>query len=333
MKDNRSALQSAAQRLVGNSDTPTEQTEPLEPEQEVLETEAVLEEETEEVTPEENETEPTVDDTEEEVSDEVEETPADETTETEATDDEPFYTVKVDGDEYEVNLEELTKGYQLEKNYTKKTQALQEERTAMTAAQATVETERGKYLQLIEMAAQSQAQGIMQARDKLSQIDRQTDPIGFMQAQIDVQEMEGHLQGQVQQYQQAVQERDNHIAAERTQKVADARVILAEQIPDFDQTAVTNYARSVGYVDAELANVIDARDIVVLNKARLYDELVANKGTVNAKKKAVVRPKVKSPAPKSKGMVKARQVKEQRGKLRSSGSLKDAAALISQRMT
>jgi hypothetical protein len=329
MQDGKTSLESAAQRLVGNSDKPTEQVETPEPEQEVLETEAVLEEDE---TLEENETEPTVDDTDEEVGDEAEGTPTDEATEAVATDDDTFYNVKVDGEEYEVNLEELTKGYQLEKNYTKKAQALQEERTAMTAAQATVETERGKYLQLTEMAAQAQAQSVMQARDKLTQIDRQTDPIGFMQAQLDVQELEGALQGQVQQYQQAVREREQHQEAERASKVADSKAILAEKIPDLDQTALVAYAKSEGYLDQELANIIDARDIVVLNKARLYDELVANKGTVNAKKKAVVRPKVKSPAPKSKGMVKARQVKEQKSKLKSSGSLKDAAALLKQRI-
>jgi len=44
------------------------------------------------------------------------------------TEDEPKYTVKVDGEEVEVTQEELLRGYMRQRDYTQKTQALAEQR-------------------------------------------------------------------------------------------------------------------------------------------------------------------------------------------------------------
>ena len=252
-------LQSAAARMVATSE---EQPKPNEPEQEVLEEETP--EARDDVEVEETEGE---DYEEPEVGAEVGDDSTDETEEaTEKDTSEPFYSVKVDGEEYEVNLEELQKGYQLEKSYTKKAQAVAEERAAIAEQTQKLEEQRTQYLQATEMVARQQAVGVEAARAKLAQIDRTADPLGFVTTQL------------------------------------------------------------------ELNNIVNARDIVVLNKARLYDELVAGKETVKGKKKAVIRPKVKSPAPKSKQLRSARQVKEQKAQLKSSGSLRDAANLIKTRM-
>src|SRR5215831_9393645 len=50
--------------------------------------------------------------------------------------DEPRHTVKVDGNEYEVPLSELVAGYQRNEDYTRKTQALADQRRSLSDAEA-----------------------------------------------------------------------------------------------------------------------------------------------------------------------------------------------------
>lgn len=72
--------------------------------------------------------------TEDEVveSDEDEDEETDEVSDAEESDDEK-YVVKVDGEEIEVTLDELAKGYQRQADYTRKTQALAAEREELAA--------------------------------------------------------------------------------------------------------------------------------------------------------------------------------------------------------
>mgnify|MGYP001502793630 CR=1 FL=1 len=61
----------------------------------------------------------------------------------------PVFTVKVDGKNVEVTLEELQKGYSREADYTRKTQQVSEERRAFQAEADLVRTERQQYSQLL----------------------------------------------------------------------------------------------------------------------------------------------------------------------------------------
>ena len=57
----------------------------------------------------------------------------------EATSDSPTYTVKVDGDEQSVSLDELRSGYQRQSDYTRKTQELSRERERLAQGEAIVQ--------------------------------------------------------------------------------------------------------------------------------------------------------------------------------------------------
>ena len=84
----------------------------------------------------------------------------------------------------------------------------------------------------------------------------------------------------------------------------------------------------MGYADSDLSNIVTARDIAVLNKARLYDELVNKKATVKKKRQPIIKKKVKASSPADAQTRKARAVKEQRQKLKRSGSVNDAASAL-----
>ena len=60
--------------------------------------------------------------------------------------DAPRHSVTVNGEEYEVTLDELRNGYMMQSDYSRKTSDLAEQRRAIEAQQSQVEAERQRYL-------------------------------------------------------------------------------------------------------------------------------------------------------------------------------------------
>jgi hypothetical protein len=325
---NNESLDSAVAQLLNPSVTEQVKEEELEQE--------TLEEETQEVTAEEAEEDTEVETEEDEGdvevgdSDEVEE----ESEAQEMTNESDFHTVKVDGEEYEVNLEELKKGYQLEQNYTKRVQKLQEETKEVDTLKTNLNAERQQYLQLMELAATQQLAEVNKAKELLSTIDKENDPVSYVKQQLRVQDIEEGLRNNITGFQQAKAQAEKLAQEERSRIVQEEQEKLSSVLPEWlspdFQKSVIDYARDQGYSDSELSNVISARDVSVINKARLYDELVSKKATVKKKRQPIVKKKVKASSPATAQTRKARAVKEQRQKLKRSGSVNDAAqALLS----
>jgi hypothetical protein len=95
--------------------------------------------------------------------------------ETEQQEQPSKFTVKVDGKEVEVSLEELQKGYSRTEDYTRKTQALAQERKAAQAELESVRTERAQYSQLLT-ALQAQLQDAQQPNVDMDRLYNE-DPI------------------------------------------------------------------------------------------------------------------------------------------------------------
>ncbi len=333
---NNESLDNAVAQLLNPS--VTEQVKEEELEQETLEEETQevtaeeVDEEVEAEAEEDTEVETEEDEGDVEVgdSDEVEE----ESETQEMTNESDFHTVKVDGEEYEVNLEELKKGYQLEQNYTKRVQKLQEESKDIDNLKTNLNAERQQYLQLMELAATQQLAEVSKAKELLTTIDKENDPVAYVKQQLRVQDIEEGLRNNITGFQQAKAQAEKEKQEERAKVVAREQEKLKELIPEWlspdFQKSVVEYARGQGYDDETLNNVMSARDIAVMNKARLYDELVSKKATVKKKRQPVVKKKVKASSPATAQTRKARAVKEQRQKLKRSGSVNDAAqALLS----
>ena len=151
--DNSASIQNAVAQLLTPSEP--EQVKEEELEQETLE-EETQEVASEEQSEEEEDTEGVEDDAngDSDVGDSDEEDNQSDTQE--ETSEDTLHTVKVDGEEYEVNLEELKKGYQLEKNYTKRVQKLQDESKDLENLKTNLSSERQQYLQLMELGTQVQ---------------------------------------------------------------------------------------------------------------------------------------------------------------------------------
>jgi len=291
----------------------------------VLETETEVE--TEELPESESQTSGEVDE-EEEGEPLVEQEPA--------TEVEDYYSVKIDGEEYEVTLDELQSGYQRQKDYTRKTQSLAEERKANEVRKGELE---GMYQTFL---TQSQQADELLNRDikKFEATDwtrlKEDDPVAYVQKQIEVQELKQAKQ-QILEQAQAVYEHNQKIrAAEQVQHVELQRKEALKLFPEWsseekataNQSQIIAYARSIGYQDTELANIVNAKDLLILDKARKYDALQTTKKGITKKKRPVIRKMVKSKGIAPPGSKRVKEIQAARGRLHKSGSIQDAARVL-----
>lgn len=288
----------------------TEQPEVSEPEYEEVEVEAEAETETEEYEGEDVE-----DDTEE--SDEPEQP--------------SVYTVKVDGEEYEVTLDELRSGYSRQQHFTKRSQELAEQRKAFEQEAEQVKQYRDYYAQQLEQLGNQLQQTIPSEPDwtALSQ-QYEAKELFAMKAEYDkrkeeIARVEQERERIAQQQQaEAQQQMQQHLATQKTEMLERIPAWRDEGRRNKERLDVIKYAQDVvGFSEQEIANASDARAIEMLYKAWQYDKL--QKDAPAVKKKVQSAPKVaKGGQPKTKAQVQTRQRRDAMNKLNKSKSV-DAA--------
>ena len=241
----------------------------------------------------------------------------------------PRYKVKASGEEVEVELDELIKGYQQGTDYTKKSQALAEQRKAF-------EAERG-HLEYVKQERQAYAQKLQALDSFLSQqgqgvnldVLRETDPIGYAVAVAEQSQREKQIavvrneQQRIAQQQQAEHQASlqSHLRTE-SEKLVSLIPELATPQGDAVRKQIRDYAKSVGWTDQELSSVYDSRAVQTLYKAMKYEQLQKSKPEVN--KKLLAAPKMMrsgTSAPPS----KSSSDKQAMQRLRETGKVSDAA--------
>ena len=198
----------------------------------------------------------------------------------------PVFTVKVDGKNVEVTLEELQKGYSREADYTRKTQQVSEERRAFQAEADLVRTERQQYSQLLgSLQAQLQQNAAPQVdMDRLYS----EDPIEWVRqkelardaekvhaAIVSEKQRLSHIQAQEQ-----YQSMQAHLAQ---QQDAMLKAIPEWSNPDkakAEKTLLIEWGQKLGFSSDELKNIFDHRAVVALRKAALYDQMMTKRGNI-----------------------------------------------------
>ena len=239
------------------------------------------------------------------------------------------YKVKASGEEVEVELDELIKGYQQGTDYTKKSQALAEQRKA-------IEAERG-HLEQVKQERQAYAQKLQALDSFLTQqnqgvdldVLKETDPIGYAVAVAEQSQREKQLavvrneQQRIAQQQQAEQQASlqSHLRQE-SEKLVSLIPELATPQGDAVRKQIRDYAKSVGWSDQELSSVYDSRAVHTLYKAMKYEQLQKSKPELN--KKLVAAPKMMRSGT-SVPQARSSQDKQVMQRLRETGKVSDAA--------
>ena len=256
----------------------------------------------------------------------------DEVEEEEEVEQPDVYTVKVDGDEYEVTQDELLNGYQRQQAYTKRSQELAEQRKAFEAEAQQVAQMRDAYAQQLEQWSQYNQQILGDAEpdwDALSK-DHSAEELFLYKTKLDQQkeqarQVEAERQAIAQQQAQEQQvQMQQHLSVQREQMLDRIPQWRDEDVRTSEREQVIKYAQqSVGFSPQEIANASDARAIELLYKAWQWDNLQSKKPA--AKKKASKAPKMaKAGQPKTKAQVASRQKQKSLKRLNNERSV-DAA--------
>jgi hypothetical protein len=240
------------------------------------------------------------------------------------------YTVKVDGKEIDVTLDELQKGYSRTQDYTRKTQQIAETRKAVEAEASAIRAEREQYAQLLGALKQQlesteapvdmdrlynedpiewvrQSEVMRQKQDKLVAIQSEQQRLSQLTAQQRAQEMQAHLATQQEALIQAVPEWKD------SKKAKAEKALLIE------------FGQKIGFSEDELKNVYDHRAVIALRKAALYDQMMSKRGQIKPVINNGPRPAKPSAAGRVSTTTESTRAKQ---RLAKSGRVNDAASAI-----
>ena len=231
-----------------------------------------------------------------------------------------YYTVKVGGEEVDVSADELIAGYQRQGDYTRKTQAVAEDRKAVEAERQQFATAQQELHQMrqhlagrLQQAEEMLKVGAGEPEPNWDQL-REDDPMEYM-LQRDRFRDRQEQQRQITQEREALQAQQNAEAQQRWQQhLQNEGAALLERIPEWkddnvaqqEKAAVITYAQRAGFTEQELAQASDSRAIAIMRKAMLFDAL--QDATPRAKAKTKKAPKmVRAGKPKSKAEKSSRR--------------------------
>ena len=251
-------------------------------------------------------------------------------------DEEPaseIHTVKVDGEEKQVTLDDLKRSYSGQAYIQKgMEEAAQSKKQAEQVYQA-LQEERQKLATTFQ---QLQTEGAPQMPQKPSKELMNSDPIAYFE------QMESYREGleQYQQFQQqhqamAQQQTEAQQRAQQAYLQEQARM-LQQEIPEFSdpekaskmkeqllRTGVETY----GYSPEEMTQIMDARAVKVLADAMKYRQLQQSKGKAVEKTKNA-RPVVKPGAKKSDTDGKVTRRKKAAARMKKNGNVDDVASFL-----
>tara|TARA_R110000765_G_scaffold425451_2_gene538410 strand:+ start:302 stop:1315 length:1014 start_codon:yes stop_codon:yes gene_type:complete len=295
--------------------------------------EAVAEEEA----PEEIEVE--ADDAETEITDEETEDQSEEDEVEEDSDEEPtVYSINVNGVNTEVTLEELKSGYSRQKDYTRKTQELAEQKRVAEQRQNEflqkdneVSEERALYKEMLPKMQMMIKNNLQREPDWQQLIDN--DPQEYLRKKEEWNKTSSTLSYVETEMKRLEAEKAQAENFALEQQMQQGQSIINEKIPEWSDNDVAKaevaemmtYAQSIGFNNNELSKIYDGRLILLLRDAWSHSKT----------KKAVKTKPKESPArvsrPGNSNKIKGNSpLKNARKKLKETGSISDAAKVFEQ---
>jgi hypothetical protein len=206
--------------------------------------------------------------------------------ETEEQEQPQVFTVRVDGKEVDVTLEELQKGYSRTQDYTRKTQQISEVRKQTEGELQAVRAERGQYAQLLS-ALEAQVQQAAQPNIDWDRLYNE-DPLEWVrqrEVMRDNQDRAAAIQSEQQRLSQLSQQEQ---AQFMQQKLHHEQEALLAAIPDWkdakkaqaEKALLVEFGQKIGFTPDELKNVVDHRAVLMLRKAALYDQMMSKRGNI-----------------------------------------------------
>jgi len=247
---------------------------------------------------------------------------------------ESLYTVKVDGEEVEITLDEALNGYQRQQTFTKRSQEIAEQRKAAEKEAAEAKQARDYYAQQLDVLAQQIQQTIPQEPDWVALAKEVTaEEYNAIRAEYD--NRQANL-AKVEQERQAVAQQQaaerekmlhEHLRAQRSDMLNRIPQWKDDDVRNKERLEVVEYARNIGFSEEEVAQATDARAVELLYKAMQWDNLQRKKPT--AKKRTREAPKMaKAGQPRTKKQVASRSRQQSMNRLNKERSVDAAVSYL-----
>ena len=258
----------------------------------------------------------------EEEAEEVDEEPA-----------EPLYTVKVKGQEKQVTLDELRRGYSGQEYVQQQMREVADSRKQVETIYHQLQQE---AQQVAAIRQQLETNGVTPQPKPPSKELLQRDPIGYMEAKVQYDEDVAAWQHEQQQF-SAVNARQEAMQRQAMQYTLEQeRQKLIQAIPEFGdpeigprlkQQIIDAGQNQYGFTADELTKLVDSRAVKVLKDAMEYKKILASRGEVQKrveKARPVVKPGAKRPATAGKAQAKQKAA----ARMQKTGSVDDVANFL-----
>jgi len=245
-----------------------------------------------------------------------------------------YHQVKLDGELYEITTEEALAGYQRQQDYTKKTQAIAEDKKQAQAEQEAAKNERLQYQQRLEQVLQQQEASQPQEPDWDSLYE--ADPLEWMKQKENFRsQKERNLELHQEQYR--MRQQQEYLEQEQMKThLSQQHQALIDAIPEWqdqkvmqqEKAQIRDYALTIGYNSAEISQVYDARAVQALRHGMIASGL-KNRGKVKLKSKS---PAIRALTPGSAPEQPRKQTSIHKAKIRlaKTGKMSDAAEYFKQ---
>ena len=255
----------------------------------------------------------------------------DDDTEEEAEEKPTTFKVKVDGEEVEVTLEELTQSFSGQKYIQKGMQEAAEQKKQAEQIFQALQQEQARLAQLYQTMQQG---GVMPMPEKPSPQMAQDDPIGYIQAVSEYEAKKAAWDEQQAQFSQVTQQQTQAQQQAMQAYLQEQRQVLQREIPEFADpekgkqlmTDLRSTGQRYGFSEEELSQIVDARTVKVLHDAMQFQKLQSSKDKVEKKVKKA-RPVTKPKAPR-KINAEAKRKEALRKQLKDTGSVDAAVQLL-----
>ncbi len=252
--------------------------------------------------------------------------------------DPELYSVKVDGKTRQVSFQDLLDGYGYQAHNTQTAQQLATERTALETETVEVRQSREAYASALESV--ESALTAMQPEEPNWEELQEKHPESFAIEHANWQRHEKQV-AEVRAEREKVQtEQVEDYTKQLREYRASEAVELLEAIPEWKDESkmkagtadVAAYARSVGYSDEEIGQVMDHRAILIMRNAMLFERSTAKgKAKVGTKGKRPGKGKTLKPGVSHAKKPKAtKRAKDARRRLRQTGRVADATDFLKQ---
>ena len=239
------------------------------------------------------------------------------------------YKVKVAGQELDVTLDELKNGYSRDADYRRKTEELSyEKKQFMSESEKQRQDYSSKLNELNQLMSVAQEQ--LNAEINSADLDKLYDEDPTEAARV-----ERRLKRKQDKLNQAVQKTQLEQQQQFESFLQDQQKKLTLKMPEFSDPAkssqlknnMRSYLTSYGFNDQEIAQVYDHRIVMLVNDAMKYRNMQNSKP--NLAKKITKPGKVfSSGVKKDKADLNFTKRKEKLGRLKKTGSIKDATSIF-----